>query len=154
MLRSRYQQTRSVRSGVWVSIGIVLAVLLLARDSFRVEEALPVESDPVAAKGSTALPAREAASAQADGGVDRTVEFKLPPVQPEHLPMLLAELSSLSPQERAGAAAALGRLGFLASDAVPALTRIAEEDPDEGVRKAAGTALLNIRGYAAPSIEF
>ncbi len=59
------------------------------------------------------------------------------------VPVLIAGLDASLPQTRQAAAEALGSLGPLAAQAVPALEK-ARNDPDEHVRQAAANALNSI----------
>ena len=65
-------------------------------------------------------------------------------VAAETLPVLMAGLADRLPLARRGAAEALGNLGPLAKEAVPAL-RKAVRDEDQDVRRAAVEALRSIR---------
>lgn len=69
------------------------------------------------------------------------------------LPYLISCLSDPSAHVREQAAAALATFSLTASEAIPALTHVAEKDPDETVRQRAKEALYNIRGYDPGFIE-
>ncbi len=68
-------------------------------------------------------------------------------IQNESVKELIVELSSELPEIRLAAASELSRRSFSASEAVPALSKLAREDKDEQIRERAAEALRNIRGY-------
>lgn len=61
------------------------------------------------------------------------------------IPHLIGALADPRPQVRAEMAGALGELGPLAKDAVPALERLAKTDPEPAVRDVASEALVKIQ---------
>ena len=63
------------------------------------------------------------------------------------LPYLISCLSDPSAYVREQAASALSMFSVSAHEAIPELTRVAENDPEEIVRQRAREALYNIRGY-------
>ncbi len=85
-----------------------------------------------------------AAGSKADGGSFRRVapSARTSPT----VSTLLRELDDSSPLTRESAAAELGGMGLPAYDALPELRRLAQEDPDENVRRACREALFNVRG--------
>jgi hypothetical protein len=80
------------------------------------------------------------------------VELRLTRAEPQQVPSLIDALSSPLDDVRLNAASALSGLGFAAADAVPRLTELALDDPNDQVRARAREALYNIRGYV-PSFE-
>ena len=64
------------------------------------------------------------------------------------LPILTAGLTNSSPLIRVGAAEALGNLGVLATEAIPALQKVMN-DNDKAVRDAAAKAVHQIRGASS-----
>ena len=57
------------------------------------------------------------------------------------VPALIASLGDPEPENRRSAAAILARIGPAATEAIPALLRLAIEEEDEGAQEAAGQAL-------------
>ena len=72
---------------------------------------------------------------------------------PEVVPSLIGALSDPDPLVREIAVAGLGRLGVLASDAVPGLENMARADDDPGIREEASLALLLIHPCDVPLQE-
>ena len=154
----------SVGAGIFASLMLVGCDggdSLPAHVEQRVREAPPdiqepAETDPVARRGTTAVPianrlALQMAMARNSDDVDlvETVERALGRIGPRAVPAILPLLNDPNPQTRIAAAKVIGRIGPPAADAVPALTQLLE-DEDEDVQRAAAFALGEI-GPAAES---
>ena len=71
----------------------------------------------------------------------------------EPLPVLINELFSPDPETRMAAAARLSRRSLQASEAVPVLKQLSEDEQDPKVREVMKEAILNIRGFVPAPFE-
>ena len=76
----------------------------------------------------------------------RKVAIALVKIGPAAVPALIGALKDKDGYVRQSAAYALGRIGPVAKDAVPALQAITKNDPERAARKAAAMALKKIQG--------
>lgn len=154
-----------IRGGLCVLLGGALGGLLLFVRSPDLPEVVApaMPKTPTEAGETRGMSPAEGALAEgqaagvASGGTAAPEETVLPPpllgpgeiIFPTEVDLshLIGALADPSAYVRAKAAAALSTFSVTAREAIPALTEVAENDPDPEVRKKAAEALLNIRGY-------
>lgn len=127
---------RKIRSPLWIATVFVFVALLLL--SHQKDE----QRSQIATNGEEPVPSQSFR--------------RISPTTPSahSVSTLIGELSAPSPLVRERAATDLGVLGLAALDASPDLKRLADDDPDEEVRKASRLALFNVRGAQQPPSDF
>jgi hypothetical protein len=143
-----------VRPLVWVSMAVAAAGLVFLfrivgnepADDSRLQQ-VPVDPAPAPAVREARLPANPA-------------EFHAESVilatdgrENEPLSVLINELHSPDPETRMAAAMRLSRRGQRASEAVPVLKQLAQDERDSKVREVMNEAILNIRGFVPAPFE-
>lgn len=164
MLAGREWEFLGIRAVLWVSCAALWLMLGALRFSLVSDGPESGSGNETVARGQPVLPTERRFAGSFARRQERYVGPQIVNALPVELssgvddetlvPELMERLSAPFPETRKAAADLLGKQGFAAATAIPALKQLAQSDPEEEVRERAREALMNIRGFSAPPRDY